>query len=122
MADKLKLEAFILVFAVITGVFCEKLVATAIPTATLLYGGLAIITFSLTVIAIVTSISIHGDSDKKETKKDGKIFYGLMGLVAIMTMLILLVLDINHTVLILVSGLLWYLANAIRTATLWDWF
>lgn len=122
MIGKLKLEAFILVFAIITGIICEKLSATALPSTALLYGGIVIITFSLTVIAFVTFLSIHGVSDEKETKKDAKIFYGIMGIVAIMTMLILIVFNIEHTVLIIVTCILWYLASAIRTVSLWDWF
>jgi Mg2+/Co2+ transporter CorB len=122
MADKFKLEIVILVCACLTGVICEALITTKPLSSLSLCGGMIGIMILLFVIAIFTSISVNEVSENKKDRRKMRNFYGSIGFLAIMMMLLPILFGAVHTMFWVVISILWSFACLVRVAILWDWF
>lgn len=122
MKEELKFEFLILICICFAGILCEKLLATPPLSPLLLYGGILGIALLLFICALFTTISVNSISDHPEAHKNTRILYGIISLIAIITLLLLLVFETNHIVFWMVTCILWYLTCTIRVALFWKWF
>jgi uncharacterized membrane protein len=120
MADKIKFEFVIFLCVCFIGIMCEMLATTKDLSSIIFYGiGIVILLF---LTAIFLRISIHGESENKKDKESTKKFYGIVGVISIMIMMILISFGVNHIAFCIVTSIVWTLACFSRVAMLWDLF
>lgn len=122
MKEEVKFEFLILLFACFAGLLCEKLATTMSLSPLLLYGGIVGIAFCLFVCALFTTMSVNSVTDHPDTHKNTRVLYGFLSLVAILTLLLLLVFEVDATVFWMTTCTIWYLTCTIRVAMFWEWF
>jgi hypothetical protein len=122
MKEELKFEFLILLCICFTGLLCEKLVTTTSLSPLLLYGGILGVAFLLFVCALFTTMSVSSISDHPEARKNTRVLYGFLSLVAILTLLLLLVFEVESIIFWSIICILWYLTCTIRIALFWKWF
>ena len=121
MTDKLKFEVVILICALLTGWACQTLIITELLSATTLYGCLLGILLSLYIMGLFSFLSIHGIDDK-HSRKDAYLSYGFLAVVAAISMLLVIIFDVNNLICWIITCALWYLVCVIRHVMFWRWF
>jgi hypothetical protein len=122
MVDKMKFEVVILICALLIGWACQTLVITRLLSPMTLYGCVFGTIFLLFVMGLFSFLSIHGISEDKESRRDAALFYGFLAIVASISMLMLILFEVNNIICWIVACVLWCLACTIRNVKFWSWF
>ena len=122
MREEFKFEILILLCICAVGFLVEKILTATSLSPLLLYGGIIAIAVSLFVCAIFTTMSVETVSNRPEVRKDTRVLYGFLSLMAIIVLLLLLLFEVESIIFWMVVCVIWYLVCMIRVAMFWEWF
>lgn len=122
MKEELKFEFLILLCICSVGFLVEKILTATSLSPLLLYGGIFGIASLLLVCALFTTMSVSSVSDHSEARKNTRVLYGFLSMIAILALLLLLLFEAESIIFWSVICILWYLTCTIRIALFWKWF